>query len=42
MRDAEEGDHERKDREDPGWLNPEKFESGKKGNEFVWNERAAR
>ena len=28
MRDAE-GDQERKDREDPGWLKPEKFESGK-------------
>ena len=27
MRDAEEGDQERKDQEDPGWLKPEEFES---------------
>ena len=29
MGDAEEGDQERKDREDSGWLKPEKFESGR-------------
>ena len=30
MGDAEEGDQERKDREDLGWLKPEKFESGRR------------
>ena len=42
MRDAEERDQERKDREDPGWMKPEKFESGKEKGMHLWNERAAR
>ena len=42
MRDAEEGDQERKDGEGPGWLKPEKFESGKEDGMSVRNERAAR
>ena len=39
MRDAEEGDQERKDREDPGWLKPEKSESGKEEGMNVWRGR---